>query len=160
MKRHRVARERKPLTPVTRANEEWALDFVSDGIESGRHIRLLAVVDAYTRECLAWEVDTSFASRRVTGVLDRVLEQRGIPERIRCGNGPELTSRHMLAWTIERRIELIHIQPGRPMQIGRVESFNGKLREEFLTRAGFAICSMRAPKPRHDGERTTRNVRI
>ncbi len=137
IRRRRVARERKPLTPVTRANEEWALDFVSDGIESGRHIRLLAVVDAYTRECLALEVDTSFASRRVTGVLDRVIEQRGIPGRIRCDNGQELTSRHMLAWAIERRIELLHIQPGRPMQNGRVDSFNGKLREEFLNTSWF-----------------------
>ena len=85
------------------------MDFVSDGIASGRHIRLLGVVDAFTRECVALEVDTSFASQRVTRVLDRALSERGWPQRIRCDNGPELTSRHFLAWCIERRIDLVHI---------------------------------------------------
>ena len=80
-------------------------------------------------EDVAREVDTNFASRRVT----RVLETR----RIRCDNGPEFTSRYFLAWCIERRIELIHIQPGRPMQNGRLESFNGKLRDEFLNVSWF-----------------------
>ena len=136
-KRKRLARTRQPLTAVTRANEEWALDFVSDAIASGRHIRLLSVVDAHTRECVALEVDTSFASRRVTGVLEGVIEERGRPARIRCDNGPELTSRHFLAWCIERRIDLLHIQPGKPMQNGRVESFNGRLRDEFLNVSWF-----------------------
>jgi len=113
------------------------LDFVSDGIASGRHIRLLGVVDAFTRECVALEVDTSFASQRVTRVLDRALSERGWPQRIRCDNGPELTSRHFLAWCIERRIDLVHIQPGRPLQNDRVESFNGKMRDEFLNISWF-----------------------
>jgi len=127
----------RPLEAATRANEEWALDFVSDGIASGRHIRLLGVVDAFTRECVALEVDTSFASQRVTRVLDRALSERGWPQRIRCDNGPELTSRHFLAWCIERRIDLVHIQPGRPLQNDRVESFNGKMRDEFLNISWF-----------------------
>ena len=113
------------------------MDFVSDGIASGRHIRLLGVVDAFTRECVALEVDTSFASQRVTRVLDRALSERGWPQRIRCDNGPELTSRHFLAWCIERRIDLVHIQPGRPLQNDRVESFNGKMRDEFLNISWF-----------------------
>ncbi len=98
---------------------------------------MLAVVDAYTRECPALTVDTSFASRRVTGVLDCVIQERGRPGRIRCDNGPELTSRHFLAWAIENRIELLHIQPGRPTQNGRVESFNGRMRDEFLNTSWF-----------------------
>jgi putative transposase len=73
---------------------------------------MLSVVDAYTRECLALEVDTSFASRRVTRVLDAIVAERGQPLAIRCDNGPELTSRHFLAWCVERKIELVHIQPG------------------------------------------------
>jgi putative transposase len=93
---------------------------------------VLSVVDAYTRECLALEVDTSFASRRVTRVLEQIIAERGKPVTIRCDNGPELTSRHFLAWGIERQIELLHIQPGRPMQNGQVESFHGKLRDECL----------------------------
>lgn len=135
--RKRLVRVGRPLQTVTEANEEWALDFVSDAIASGRHIRFLTVGDAHTRECLALEVDTSFASRRVTRVLDQVIAQRGRPQRIRCDNGPELTSRHFLAWCVERRIELVHIQPGRPMQNGRIESFNGKLRDEFLNITWF-----------------------
>lgn len=122
----------KPLLERTAANQEWALDFVHDAVECGRTIRVLTVVDAYTRECLALEVDTSFASRRVTRVLDQIVAERGVPQAIRCDNGPELTSRHFLAWSIERGIELLHIQPGKPMQNGRLESFNGKLREECL----------------------------
>ncbi len=62
---------------------------------------------------------------------------RGLPQPNRCDNGPELTTRHFLAWCLERRIELLHIQPGRPMQNGRVESFNGKLRDEFLNISWF-----------------------
>jgi putative transposase len=136
-KRKRLVRIGRPLEPAVERNEEWALDFVSDSIGTGRAIRLLNVADAFTRECLALEVDTSFASRRVTGVLERVIAQRGKPRRIRCDNGPELTSRHFLAWCIERNIELLHIQPGKPMQNGRLESLNGKLRDEFLNVSWF-----------------------
>jgi putative transposase len=93
---------------------------------------VLSVVDAFTRECLALEVDTSFASRRVTRVLEEIVEDRGKPLSIRCDNGPELTSRHFLSWCLEQQIELVHIQPGKPMQNARVESFHGKLREECL----------------------------
>ena len=87
------------------------MDFVHEAVHCGRAIRVLSVVDAYTRECLALEVDTSFASRRVTRVLDAIMAQRGLPQAIRCDNGPELTSRHFLAWCVERKIELVHIQP-------------------------------------------------
>jgi len=118
-------------------NQEWALDFVHDAVECGRTIRVLSVVDAYTRECLALEVDTSFASRRVTRALEQIASERGVPGSIRCDNGPELTSRHFLAWCVERKIELLHIQPGKPTQNARVESFNGRLRDECLTVSWF-----------------------
>ena len=136
-KRKHCVREGKPLVARTAANQEWALDFVHDAVECGRTIRVLSVVDAYTRECLALEVDTSFASRRVTRVLDQIITERGRPEAIRCDNGPELTSRHFLAWCVERQIELVHIQPGKPTQNGRVESFNGRMREECLNLSWF-----------------------
>ena len=125
-----------PLARTT-ANQEWALDFLHDAVESGRAIRVLSVVDAYTRECLALEVDTSFASRRVTRVLDGIVAERGQPLAIRCDNGPELTSRHFQAWCVERKIELLHIQPGKPTQNARVESFHGRLREECLRVSWF-----------------------
>ena len=136
-KRKHCVRVGQPLRVWTAANQEWALDFVHDTVESGRAIRVLSVVDAYTRECLALEVDTSFASRRVTRVLEATIAERGMPQAIRCDNGPELTSRHFLAWCIERKIELTHIQPGRPMQNGHVESFHGKLRDECLSVSWF-----------------------
>jgi putative transposase len=110
---------------------------VSDAIATGRRIRFLNADDAYTRECVALEVDTSFASLRVTRVLDKVIDERGRPVRIRCDNGPEFTSRHFLAWCKERNIDLVYIQPGRPMQNGRLESLNGKLRDEFLNVSWF-----------------------
>jgi putative transposase len=136
-KRKHCVREGKPLVARTAANQEWALDFVHDAVECGRAIRVLSVVDAYTRECLALEVDTSFASRRVTRVLDGIVAARGVPLAIRCDNGPELTSRHFLAWCVERQIELIHIQPGKPTQNARVESFHGRLRDECLSVSWF-----------------------
>jgi putative transposase len=121
-RKHRV-REGKPLVARTSANQEWALDFVHDAVECGRAIRVLSVVDVYTRECLALEVDTSFASRRVTRVLDEIAAERGMPQAIRCDNGPEFTSRHFQAWCVERQIELLHIQPGKPTQNAHVKVF-------------------------------------
>ena len=136
-KRKHYVRVGQPLRAWTAANQEWALDFLHDVVECGRAIRVLSVVDAYTRECLALEVDTSFASRRVTRVLDAIVAKRGQPQAIRCDNGPELRSRHFLAWCVERQIELVHIQPGKPTQNAHVESFHGRLREEYLTVSWF-----------------------
>ena len=137
-RRKRLLRAGFVRPAVTGANQEWALDFVHDAAESGRKFRVLSVIDVYTRECLAVEVETSFASRRVTLELDRIVAERGAPEAIRGDNGPEITSRHILAWAIERKIELVHIEPGRPMQNGFVESFHGKLRDEYLNASWFA----------------------
>ena len=113
------------------------MDFIVDGLANGRMIRILSVVAAFTRECLALEADTSLGSGRVTRELDRLIEQRGQPESVRSDNGPEFTSRRMLGWAEERRISLIHIQPGRPMQNGHVESFHGRLRDECLNASWF-----------------------
>lgn len=131
-KRKHCARSGSPMRQATAANQEWAIDFAHDVIAAGRAIRVLSVVDVYTRECLALEVDTGFASRRVTRVLDEVMARRDRPAAIRCDNGPEFTSRHFLAWSNEERIELRHIQPGKPTENAHVESFHGRLREECL----------------------------
>jgi putative transposase len=136
-KRKHCVRAGQPLRNWTAANQEWALDFAHDAVDCGRAIRVLSVVDAYTRECLALEVDTSFASRRVTRVLEVIAAERGQPTAIRCDNGPELTSRHFLAWCVERQIELVHIQPGKPTQNAHLESFHGRLREECLAVSWF-----------------------
>lgn len=108
-KRKRLVRVGRPLEAATYSNQEWAIDFVSDALASGRAIRVLSVVDAFTRECLALDAETSFASRRVTRVLERAIKQRGIPLRIRLDNDPELTSGHFVAWSVVRKIDLLHI---------------------------------------------------
>ncbi len=131
-RRKRLVRERVAEPRLIRANQEWAMDFIVDGLANGRMIRILSVVDVFTRECLALEADTSLGSGRVTRVLDRLIEERGLPENVRSDNGPEFTSRRMLGWVEERKINLVHIQPGRPMQNGHVESFHGRLRDECL----------------------------
>jgi putative transposase len=136
-KRKRLVRDRAAEPRLLRANQEWAMDFIVDGLATGRMVRILSVVDAYTRECLALEADTSLGSGRVTRVLDRLIEERGLPEGVRSDNGPEFTSRRILGWAEERKVELVHIQPGRPMQNGHVESFHGRLRDECLNVSWF-----------------------
>lgn len=136
-RRKRVVRERVAEPRLIRANQEWAMDFIVDGLASGRMVRILSVVDAFTRECLALEADTSLGSGRVTRALDRLIEERGLPENVRSDNGSEFTSRRMLGWAEERKINLVHIQPGRPMQNGHVESFHGRLRDECLNVSWF-----------------------
>jgi len=157
LKRKRLARV-PVASHVIRSNQEWALDFVADALATGRGIRALTVVDAFTRENLSLEVDTSLSSRRVTRALEAVIERRGTPEAIRCDNGPELTSRHFLSWCEERKIQLIHIQPGKPMQNGHIESFNGRLRDECLNANWFhnlanARAKIRAWRDEYNGER-------
>jgi len=137
LRRKRLARPAVTTPLHVRPNQEWALDFVADTLGTGRGIRVLTVVDAFTRECLGLAVDTSLSSRRVTRTLEQIIEERGMPESIRCDNGPELTSRHILGWCTDNKINLIHIQPGRPMQNGHVESFNGRFRDECLNATWF-----------------------
>ena len=157
LRRKRLSRVYVP-SQLVRSNQEWALDFVSDALATGRGIRVLTVVDAFTRENLSLEVDMSLSSRRVTRALEAVIERRGNPEAIRCDNGPELTSRHFLSWCEERKIQLIHIQPGKPMQNGHIESFNGRLRDECLNANWFrnlvdARAKTTAWREEYNGER-------
>ncbi|MEO7649484.1 MAG: IS3 family transposase [Bryobacteraceae bacterium] len=137
LKRKRVKRDRSAGTPLSAPNQEWAIDFVSDSLASGRGMRALTVVDSYTRECPGIEVGSGICSRQVTRTLDRIIAQRGKPVALRCDNGPEFTSRHFLAWGEEQGIAVVHIQPGKPMQNGHIESFNGRLRDECLNANWF-----------------------
>ena len=136
-KRKSLVRVGQPSFIATRPNQQWSLDFVHDRMANGRTVRVLTVVDTFTRECLALEVDTCLPSRRVTRTLDSVISDRGRPERMRLDNGSELTSRHFLSWGIDRRIELNHIEPGKPVQNAHIESFNGRLRDECLNTSWF-----------------------
>jgi putative transposase len=137
LKRKRLVRSAPINAHLTNANQEWALDFVTDGTASGRGLRMLTVVDSFTRECPAIEVNTGLSGRQVTRVLERAMADRGRPRTIRCDNGPEFTSRHFIGWCEEQHITLLHIQPGRPMQNGYIESFNGRLRDECLNANWF-----------------------
>ena len=137
-RRKRLLRAGFVRPEVTGANQEWALDFVHDAAERGRKFRGLSVSDVYTRTCVAREEETSFCESESDRELERIVAERGVPEAIRCDNGPEFTSRHFLAWGMERKIELVHIEPGRPVQNAYVESFHGKLRDECLNASWFA----------------------
>jgi putative transposase len=136
-RRKRLVRSVPAEVRLLRANQEWAIDFIADGLASGRMVRILSVVDVYTRECLALEADTSLGSGRVIRVLERLIMERGGPENVRSDNGPEFTSRRMIGWAEENKLMLVHIQPGRPMQNGHVESFHGRLRDECLNAHWF-----------------------
>lgn len=122
---------------LTRPDQRWAMDFVSDTLADGRTFRALTVVDEFTRESLAIEVDTSLPGLRVIRVLERLLAQRGRPEEIRVDHGPEFVCRALNAWCEQRHILLRFIDPGRPMQNGFVESFNGRFRDECLNANWF-----------------------
>lgn len=136
-RRKHLARVFHPRPPLTGPNQEWSIDFASDVTAGGRRLRVLSVIDSFTRQSLSLEVDTSFPSRRVTRVLKAAMEQFGRPQAIRCDNGPELCSRHFLAWAIEEKIDVVHIRPGKPTENAYVESFHGRLRDECLNVSWF-----------------------
>jgi putative transposase len=106
-------------------NRRWSLDFVSDALLDSRRFRILAVIDDFSRECLALVADNSLAGIRVARELDRIAEHRGYPCLIVSDNGTELTSNAILAWQEEHGVEWHHVAPGKPMQNGFAESFIG-----------------------------------
>jgi putative transposase len=130
--RRRAIGMRAPLALPQGPNQRWSLDFVADQLVSGRRFRILAVVDDFTRECLALVVDTSLPGRRVVAELDRLVAERGKPASIVSDNGTELTGRAVLCWAADSGVAWHYIQPGKPVQNAFVESFNGRLRDEFL----------------------------
>ena len=130
--RKRALGTRAPMVVPARPNDLWALDFVSDQFTCGRRFRILAIYDVCTRECLAAVADTSLSGQRVARELDRLIAWRGRPKMIVSDNGTELTSNAILAWSDETKVEWHYIAPGKPMQNAFVESFNGRLRDEFL----------------------------
>lgn len=136
--RKRALGTRRPIGVPNGANERWSLDFVSDAFTDGRRFRVLAVVDDYSRECLALVADTSLSGLRVTRELDGLIKRRGKPTTIVSDNGTELTSTAVLKWCQETGVEWHYIQPGKPMQNGFVESFNGSFRDECLNETLFS----------------------
>ena len=123
---------RKPLPKATACNQCWSLDFTSDNLTGGRKFRTLNVVDDYNREALGIEIDYSLPARRVTGLLDQLVERYGKPERLRSDNGPEFISQTLQDWCKDQDIELCWIEPGKPTQNAYIERFNGTFRREVL----------------------------
>lgn len=130
--RKRALGTRAPMAIPQGSNQRWSLDFVSDSLVDCRRFRILCVIDDFSRECLATVVDNSISGVRVVRGLDRIAETRGLPCMVVSDNGTELTSNAILKWSQDRRVEWHYIQPGKLMQNGFVESFNGRLRDECL----------------------------
>lgn len=120
-------RGEKPVVP-TAPNQRWPMDFVQDYTQEGRRVRMLNVVDDYTRECLWIEVDTSLPGLRVARVLEQLVQMRGRPHHVLSDNGLEFTGRALDQWAYERGVALQFIEPGKPMQNAFVESFMGCIR--------------------------------
>jgi transposase InsO family protein len=118
-------------------NHVWTYDFVSDQTEDGRKLRLLTVLDEFTRESPAIEVARSMPARDVISVLDYLFMVRGVPKLIRSDNGSEFIAHSITRWLYDQGIEAIHIAPGSPWENGYIESFNGKFRDEVLDRELF-----------------------
>ena len=115
----------------------WSYDFLQDRTEDGRRFRLLAVIDEYTRECLALEVGWHFPATEVIKVLQYLFAVRGTPKHIRSDNGPEFVSKAVQKWLRQASVGPLYIAKGSPWENGYVESFNGKLRDELLERELF-----------------------
>ena len=138
--RKKIARrDRVPAPAAVRANQCWSMDFVSDKLADGRSFRILTVVDQFTRECVALVADRSMTGMKVAEVLETAKAERGgLPESITVDNGSEFTGRALEAWAMASEVQLCFIRPGRPVENGFIESFNGRLRDECLNVEWFA----------------------
>jgi putative transposase len=135
--RKRATGLRAPILVEARPNARWSVDFVHDQLSNGRRFRILNVIDDVTKECLAAIADTSISGRRVARELDTIIARRGKPDLIISDHGTEFTSNAMLVWAQSSRIAWHFIAPGKPMQNGICEAFNGRMRDELLNETIF-----------------------
>ena len=135
--RRRAVGSRAPILVECKPNARWSVDFVHDQLACGRRLRILNIVDDVTRECLAAIPDTSISGRRVARELTALIKRRGKPGMIVSDNGTEFTSNAMFAWAQDNRVIWHFIAPGKPMQNGLCESFNGRMRDELLNETLF-----------------------
>jgi len=136
-RKRRLAGDRIVLPPLTARQQRWSMDFMRDTLADGRPFRTLNIVDDFTRECLAIEVDRSLPGVRVVRVLERLAASIGLPALIVVDNGPEFVSRAVDAWTYAHGVTLRFIRPGKPVENAYIESFNGKFRDECLNEHWF-----------------------
>jgi putative transposase len=137
----RKGKRRQPLVVGERINASWSADFMSDVLWDGRRFRTFNVVDDFNREGLAVEIDLNLPAARVIRVLDRIAAWRGYPQKLRLDNGPELISIALAEWAESHGVELCFIQPGKPMQNGFIERFNGSYRRGVLDLYVFRTLS-------------------
>ena len=136
--RKRLKRDKPHIpTHLTSVNQVWSMDFMSDGLATGQAIRTFNVVDNYSREGLALDVDLSMPSSRVIRSLDQIIEWRGKPASIICDNGPEYVSEKLVNWANRQGITLIYTQPGKPTQNAFIERFNRTVRNEYLNMTSY-----------------------
>jgi putative transposase len=133
----RAAATRLELPKASRPNERWSMDFMQDVLWNGRRVRVLTIIDTFTRECPIIEVDTSLTGERVSRVLDWLALTRGVPDSITVDNGPEFAGKAMDQWAYQHGVKLDFIRPGKPTENGYIESFNGTVRRECLKQHYF-----------------------
>jgi putative transposase len=136
-RRHRSSATRIPPPTASRPNESWSMDFMSDELFNGRRFRLLTIVDDFTRESLAIEIDQRLTGGRVAEVLDRITRVRCLPVQIRVDNGTEFTSKRLDQWAYLTGVRLEFSRRGKPTDNGLIEAFNGRLRAECLNQNWF-----------------------
>ena len=130
-----VVRSARPIADTV--NHTWSMDFMSDNLADGRKIRLLTIVDNFSRECLALDVAAGFKGTDVAQALTRIVGERGRPRQIRCDNGPEFISKALDQWAYWNKVELDFSRPGKPTDNAFIESFNGRVRQELLNASWF-----------------------
>jgi transposase InsO family protein len=135
--RRKAIGTRAPILVEAKVNARWSLDFVHDQFAQGRRFRILNIVDDVTRECLGAIPDTSISGKRVARELSMLIGIRGRPKMIVSDNGTEFTSNAILSWAKDHGVGWHYIAPGRPMQNGYIESFNGRMRDELLNESLF-----------------------
>ncbi len=131
-KRHGVAVERQTLELPSSPNQVWSMDFVSDALANGRRIKVLTIVDDFSKEAIDLAVDFGISGHYVTRVLDQAARFRGYPKAIRTDQGPEFTGKALDQWAYQHGVQLKLIQAGKPTQNAFIESFNGRFRDECL----------------------------
>jgi putative transposase len=136
-KKKRAAGVRVPLAAAVAINQRWSMDFIHDALEDGRRIRILTIVDNYSRECPLLRADVSLNAAKVIECLEQLKQDRGLPETITVDNGAEFFSRAMDAWAYRNKVRLNFIRPGKPVENAYIESFNGRLRDELLNTQVF-----------------------
>lgn len=136
-KKRLPARVRAPLVQPQGPNMTWSMDFMHDGLINGKSFRSFNLIDDYNREVLTVVLDTSLTSARVIRELEKLIEWRGKPRKIRVDNGPEFVSQVMEDWARSKDIELKFIQKGKPYQNGYIERFNKTYRVEVLDNYAF-----------------------